>query len=173
MPTIIVETGLGIADANSYIDLTYLTNFATNRGETLPATDEEKEIFLIRANDYLETMGFKFKGQKTDPDQSLQWPRENAWLESELIENNEIPQQLQRAQAQLVIEQQKGFSLYPAPLTNTKEGIVIEKTIGPLKKKFSDKSDKTVGSTGSIQFAQVKLFLLPLMKSGSLFVERA
>lgn len=103
--TIIVEDGTIVANANSYIDDTFLTTYASSRGVTLPATVQEREVLLINAMDYIESFAEKFKGERTEPDtQELQWPREDVQIYHADLDKNTIPKELKRAQAQAAIE---------------------------------------------------------------------
>lgn len=162
MPTIIVEDGTIVANANSYIDVTYLNAFATDRGFTLPSTTNEKEILIIKAMDYLEAKCFK--GEKSIADQELQWPRDNVYIDCELLNTDVIPEVLKRALAQLVVEQHLGTALYPVPRTSTVQGFVTQKTVGPLTKKFSAFGG-TVSSITPITIASVELFLQSILGS--------
>lgn len=66
--TLIIETGAGVREANSYVDVAYITNYLTVRnrqaenGWTAAAT-AIKEAAAIAATDYVDTrFGAKFKG---------------------------------------------------------------------------------------------------------------
>lgn len=159
MPTLIVEDGTGVVDANSYIDLAYLESYAEDRGFTLPSTDEAKEILVVKAMDYIERKNFQ--GHKSVSDQELQWPRDGVYIDCELIDVDVIPEILKKAVAQLVVEQQAGIPLYPAPRTSTSEGFVTEKTVGPLTKKYS--SFGAVQTSGPISIPSVEVYLRPLI----------
>ena len=167
MPTLIVEDGTGVADANTYVDLIYLASYASDRGLTLPTLDVDREVYLLRAMDYLESRRAIFQGSKTDPAQSLQWPREGAQIDCEDIANDVIPVELKRAQSQLVVEQQQGTKLFPTPRTSTTDGFVIEKTVGPLTKRWAPGGAGTVSPLIPIKIASVEIFLKPLTIAGS------
>lgn len=97
--TIIKEDGSVVAGANSYVTVAELTTFASNRGKTIAATNEED--LLIQAMDYIEQ--YNFKGCKLTQDQPLQWPR--AWVEVDgyYLDSDVIPQLLKDALCQCAI----------------------------------------------------------------------
>lgn len=159
MPTLIVEDGTNVTNANSYIDLTYLASYASDRNYSLPTLDVDKEIFVIRGMDYLE--GQLFNGSRTNDDQALNWPRQNVFIDCELFDEESIPELLKKALAQLVIEQQLRTPLYPQPRTSAVEGFVTEKTVGPLTKKFTPIGGM-VSSLVPIKIASVEVFLRQL-----------
>lgn len=165
MPTLIIEDGTQVADANSYVDVAYLDSYAGDRGLTIPTTQEDKEIFLLRAMDYIEARRNDFQGSKVSADQSLQWPRKNVQIDCEDIEETVIPEELKKAQCQLVVEQQKRTLLFPKPRTSSNEGFVTQKTVGPLTKKFSP-TDGVANSVKPTIIASVEIFMHPLTDSG-------
>jgi len=172
MPTLIVEDGSTVTDANSYIDTAYLDSYASDRNLTIPTVEADKETAILLAMDYIESFRMKFTGYKATDTQSLQWPRKYAWIDCIEFADDEIPNELKKAVAQLVVEQQT-YPLYPIPLTSSVEGAVTEKTIGPLTKKYSSVHSSVVSSRTPIAFAAVLTLLKPLFKNaGQIAVER-
>jgi hypothetical protein len=74
---IIIETGDGLADANSYAAVTTAENFAATMGYSAwaDASTNEKEIALVRATSAIDTTYRASIGDKRLAAQSLQWPR--------------------------------------------------------------------------------------------------
>lgn len=68
---LIVETGEGLSTSESYIDLAYLSTYATKRGLDITGTTEAN---IIKAQDYFET-AYQFKGTKLVEAQALAFPR--------------------------------------------------------------------------------------------------
>lgn len=66
--SLIIETGIGIRDANAYIDVAYATNYLTTRNRGTEngwdaATTAAKEAAIVAATDYVDTrFGEKFRG---------------------------------------------------------------------------------------------------------------
>lgn len=166
MPTLIVEDGSGVTNANTYVDLIYLAAYAADRGLTIPTVDADKEKSLLKAMDYLESRRGEFQGSKTVGTQSLQWPRTGVSIDCNDLDSDVIPEELKKAQCQLVVEMQTGTRLYPSPRTSSIEGLVIEKTVGPLTKKFSANGYGLANSTKPVTIASVEIFILPLTVRG-------
>ena len=98
---IIVETGEGLPNSNSYIDVAELEAYAADRLETLP--QDGKEALLIRSMDYLESIK-NYKGMRVSAEQALAWPRSRVYIDGFPLAQDRIPSLLKRAQAQLAIE---------------------------------------------------------------------
>lgn len=98
---LIIETGEGLPNSNSYVSVAELEAYAADRLETLPV--EGKESLLIRAMDYLEAIK-NFKGSRISADQALAWPRSGVIVDGFLFDKTKIPSLLKRAQMQLGIE---------------------------------------------------------------------
>lgn len=160
---LIVENGTIVANANSYIDISYLTAFASARGLSIPTVDATKEQFAIQAMDYLESI--RYGGDKVSSTQSLQWPRKNAFVDCVAFAENAIPEQLKLAQCQLIVSLNAGILLWPKPVTSTNEGAVIQKTVGPLTKKF-DRKGQIASSRSRIVIAQVEAYLSQIIGCG-------
>jgi len=113
---LIVEDGTNVPNANSYADVTYIRAFAEARGVELPAADSAVEVMATNAMDYIEALRNKFQGSKTysDPAQALQWPRSGVLIDCTSFPDDEIPVELKKAQAQLVVEQMEMPDLSPS-----------------------------------------------------------
>ena len=68
---LVVESGEGLPNSESYIDLDYLIAYATKRGIDYSSMTEAN---IIKAQDYFET-SYKFKGTKLKDTQALEFPR--------------------------------------------------------------------------------------------------
>lgn len=152
---IIVEDGSGISNANAYVSVSDARAYAEARGVTLPTADDDVAIMLINATDYIESKACQFGGVPTFADQALSWPRTGFEINGEPFPVDAIPKNLVKAQCQLVIVLQEGFSLLPnvAPTD-----YVIEETVGPITTKYADPS--IVGTMTT--FTAVDALLAPL-----------
>lgn len=164
---LIVENGSLVANANSYVDLSFFNNYLTTFGVSYTGNDAAKEILLLKSMQYLESFRSRFKGSKVASTQSLQWPRIDVVIDGFDVLETTIPVELKNMQCQLAVEQIAGKPLFPLPKTSTSEGAVIEKTIGPLTKKFASpsKSYPQVSTYEPIVFASVQIYLNVLLKS--------
>ena len=79
--TLIVEDGSIVENANSYVSVDDARTFASLRGVTLPASDAEVEVLLIKATDFIEAQRLRFQGSKVNQDQALQWPRTGVYVD--------------------------------------------------------------------------------------------
>lgn len=74
--SLILEDGIGRADANSYADLAFADGYHAPRGRAgwAAAAAEEREAALIKATDYLDAV-YDFRGDRERSEQALAWPR--------------------------------------------------------------------------------------------------
>ena len=103
---IIVEDGTIVTNANSYVDVAYVDTFCEGLGLSAweEADDDDKETAILRAMAYIE--GMTFKGYKTEDDQSLKWPRDEAVDEDGYaIDDDAIPAVLQSAVSRAAYEE--------------------------------------------------------------------
>ena len=165
MPTLIVEDGSGVENANTYIDVAYLTSFASDRGYTISTVQLVQEQQILKAMDYLFWFADQWQGVKTNASNALHWPRRYVSLDCAEFPSNSIPTQLKNAQAQLVVEQQARTLLWPKPRTSTIEGLVQEKTVGPLTKKFAFTGRGIANANAPIKIMSVSIFLDALLSN--------
>jgi len=167
--TIVVEDGSIVPDANAYIDVAYATQYAADRGVTLPADADEVAAMIIQATDFLESFACDYQGTKIDPaTQELQWPRIDVYFdESETaFPSDAIPKNLKKAQAAAVIAVSQGLSLLP---NITAQDYVTEETVGPITTKYANPLQSGIEA----RFTGVDSLLKPLFGScGSGFTIR-
>ena len=82
--SLIVETGLNVTGADSYISEADAILRAVTLGLPFPATDAESEIPLRQAATYLEKFRNNYQGSKVFTGQSLQWPRDPVYIDNVL-----------------------------------------------------------------------------------------
>lgn len=127
--TLIVEDGTIVPNADSYDTTANLVAYASKRGIDLSSeTTVNLEVYMIKAMDYLEAKRDKYKGWKSDSDQSLQWPRGGVYVDNLLVGSDTIPQELKSAQFELAIETYNGNDLSPT-VKPTDSGRVTEDTL--------------------------------------------
>lgn len=107
---LIVETGEGLPNSNTYATVDELDAYASDRAETLPETG--KESLLVKAMDYLESIA-DYKGVRVSGEQALAWPRSGVVVDRFPFDKTKIPSLLKRAQLQLAIEAMS-FDLMPS-----------------------------------------------------------
>ena len=98
MATIIVEDGSGVPNANSYVSVAELQQYADDRGIELVG---DLSQLIINAMDYIESLNYK--GVKKDKNQSLKWPRKYVIIDGysgcgcSYFPDDEIPSLLKKA----------------------------------------------------------------------------
>ena len=101
-------------------------------------------VQLQLALDWLELQ--PFKGEKTDPLQVLEWPRDG---------NTEIPDKIVQAQLEAALVYMKGGDLTASIGKN-----VIEKTVGPLTTKYAESGPQ------SIMYPKLSMLLRGYVQNG-------
>ena len=157
---IVVEDGSIVEDANSYVSIEDAKACALLRGVDLSAvSDEQMAVYLILANDYLESFRDEYKGYLTSSIQELQWPRLSVYIDANLISSDSIPQHLINAQCQLVIDQFNGITLQP----NRTDKFTIVQQVGDIRREFSEK----IGTSSLPKLTAFERFIAPLLKNNS------
>jgi len=106
MPSIIIEDGSVVSNANSYVGVDEFQSYLQNRGLSFAATSGSYDQVLVLAMDYLEAQDFI--GSKSTKDQPLQWPRDNVVIDGHYYESTEIPNVLKKAQMEIAISIDEG-----------------------------------------------------------------
>ena len=102
-----------------------LSAYAIARGYVLSG---DSAVNLQLALDWLELQ--PFKGEKTDPDQALEWPRDGDTV---------VPDKIVQAQLEAALVYNAGGNLM-ASIGKT----VTEKTVGPLTTKYAEGGPQTI-----------------------------
>lgn len=128
--TVIVEDGTLVEDANSYVSLADVRVYATARGITLPALDDDLETKLHLAMDWFE--GFEFTGARVDATQELSFPRSGVIIDGVSYENTQIPPRVLRVIMQatcdaVTIELEPAYAGQAGGAVKRKKLDVIEK----------------------------------------------
>lgn len=136
---LIVETGAGVPNANSYADVAFIREYAGLR--RVPISDDNAIIegYAIDAMDLIESR--KFKGVRTYVDQPLAFPRTGVRTEDGLYASNAIPSILKRAQAALVVYRSQGIEFFG---TVSGEGAIKRDKVGPLETEYFE-APSTIG----------------------------
>lgn len=157
-----VETGSGVANANSYISLIAARALLLPYGMVLDIDDTIAETQLVKGAFYLESYDDKILGYRTIRTQPLLWPRAEAAEGSFTLAGDTTPVCLLLAQCFAAVA--IGASELVPSTVNTERGKVVTSTgLGPLSKGYtvtgdphSDVSPKLIGT--------VELTLKPILK---------
>lgn len=149
-----IETGAGVAGANSYISVVNAQTWVTARGIAVTVT----EALLLKAMDYLESLRAEYQGVKTDSTQALQWPRAGVYIDGVLFDEDAIPQELISAQCQLARD---AYTMTLLPSGDGREVISESYAKGVVAKTYSPGS----GGSPKPHLRAADAFLAPLLKS--------
>lgn len=117
-----------------------------------------KERSALRGTRFVDA--HTFIGQRTDPDQSLAWPR--AWvgsIDGRIIASNEIPREIKEAMMEAALRDAQGESLFP-----DHDGGTIRsesKQVGDLSTSTQYARSKRAGKT----FEAIRALLRPFLQS--------
>ncbi|WP_312800329.1 DnaT-like ssDNA-binding protein [Pseudomonas sp.] len=120
---LIIESGAGDPDAESYATAAELVSYAAKFGVTIPAEEAAQEALLRRAA--LAMNGMKWKGRRTHEEQALAWPREGVQVDGAYKRSNYIPREIFYGQLSLAGEIHKDDLSPP----ETRQGAVIRKRV--------------------------------------------
>ena len=146
-----IETGVGIATADSYISITDANSYFTDRGSPSDwsgLNDAGKESALRYATAYLDGI-YKFVGEVTTTSQSLAWPREGAFdEEGRNLEANVIPQRVKDATCELALL----HTTTPLNKSYARGGAIERQKVGPIETSYfsSARSDTWLPIVGQI-----------------------
>lgn len=126
---ITVEDGTLVTDANAYITVAFFRAWHTARGIAAANVDSGSyttaliESAIVKATDYVDKrFGTKFVGSLRDSDQSLMWPRSNAWTnQGDYIQTSTIPKELKRGVVEYALIALKLIDLLPVPAPSFNE----------------------------------------------------
>lgn len=104
--TITVETGAGLADAETYISASDADTYHAARGNAAWAalSAESKEAALRRATDYMgQAYRLRWAGQRATSTQALDWPRYGVIVDGYEVASTVVPSAVSRACAELAL----------------------------------------------------------------------
>ena len=129
-----------------YVDETDLATYAAARGVTL---EQPEAVLLTKALDWLELQ--PFAGEKTDPLQPLQFPRDGS---------TEVPVQIKTAQLACALIYNAGGD----PLNTEGVGaqVTSESVAGAVSVTYSDR-----GSDSAVSYPQLDALLKPFLDTGA------
>lgn len=142
---LVIEDGNGLTNAESYIDLAYLTDYANKRNIDITGTTEAN---IIKAMDYFES-AYLFKGTKLKETQALAFPR---YINNEVV----YPVRVKNAVCELTIKSKSNELL-----ADTERATKREK-VGDIEIEYSEYS------RDEISYNFVYNLIMPwLLNSGS------
>lgn len=134
--TLIIETGQGIHDADSYASAEDLVMYAVKFGAVVPIDVIAQEALLRRAALVMD--GMNWKGRKTNSEQALSWPRRDVQLDHEIKPNNYLPGRIPYGQMALAAE------IYQDdidPVEKRKGAVTLERVEGAVTREYASISN--------------------------------
>lgn len=155
--TLIVETGEGLSNAESYISVADADARHASLGNTgWTGTEQVKEALLRRATAYMEqAYRSRWKGNRLRKDQALSWPRYGATVDGFDLSSTIVPVEVANACADLALKAAAG-DLAP----DLERGVIREK-VGPLETEYDRNSSQAT------RYRSIDLGLAPFLKGSS------
>ena len=147
-----LDATLGGEDANSYCDVAFADAYAATRQwgpDWLALADEEKELALIGATMWMETLNWT--GTRCSATQALAWPRQGATCDGVTSDCSAIPTRIKQAECELAMK----FAKDPNPIsgggggTNQAGVFVSVQQLGDLRQEFTEYSNPQSSSCDS------------------------
>lgn len=137
--TLIVEDGSIVANANTYVDMTFCSNYQIMMGNTdwVSYAQVDREAAILRAMRWLENFEGKWKGARATRSQALSWPRVNMLdHDGYEIEDSVIPTDLKEAVCEAAYQEIKSKDVFNPGLSAGNS--VLEKRVkaGPVEAQY-------------------------------------
>ena len=156
----IVETGVGLPDANAYIDLSDIVKYlpSTAMAELTALSVDEQIDRLIIASLFID-YSFDWKGAKKTLEQGLSWPRLDVWHQKHKIPDDYIPLEIKRACAMAIsLIMEFGIGVFH----DAGEAQVKKEKLGPLEMEYFQALQTQF--TDSTQYTDINNMLRGLYK---------
>lgn len=155
--SLVVEDGTIVSNANAYNSEADIVAWAAIYGTTM--TTGEAEQFALRSRAFLDNQ--VYQGTQVDFGvQSLPFPRDNVYIEGNLLPNDEIPTLLKNAEKELCRLMKEGYD--PLEIL-TKEKQIKSKSFDVFSKTYMD------NAIDSPILRSLNVWLDPLLDTGGGF----
>ncbi|SIR44080.1 hypothetical protein SAMN05880566_112225 [Janthinobacterium sp. TND4EL3] len=133
---IIIETGAGLADAESYASIAAADARCASLGLTgwVALAEASKEIALRKATLFMTTYRTRWAGCRVSQRQALDWPRYNVAVDGFTVPSTIVPAEVVNACIDLAVRAGRGEELLP-DLDTGSNAIKKDKT-GPLETEY-------------------------------------
>jgi hypothetical protein len=137
---LIIETGVGIPDAESYTSVAEADDYHAKRGNGAWAllALERREQLLRQATDYMTVYAGAWKGSRGSAVQALEWPRLGASANGFPVPADQVPPAVKTACAILALKATASGGLTP-----DSKPAVKRKKLGPIEVEYQDYSSNT------------------------------
>jgi hypothetical protein len=155
----IVETGEGLPNANSFASIAFAREYATNRGKSLPDDDDALAALLISAFDWIDSLEDRLKGVRTTMSQAGAFPRAGVYVNCVELADDEVPSKIAAASTMLAVAAHDGVDLMP---NIGPDDLIKSERIGPIATEYWTGIS---GSPGQTNMTAVESLLKPFYKS--------
>lgn len=160
MPTLIVETGAGLATANSYATAAEATAYfdaLSTPTAWSSATTDNKEKALRMATQWLDTTyGQAWIGARESSTQALDWPRTYAYDAAGELLADVVPSRLKAATAELAVKYLQDPTAFQPDVAAGEAGVLEESvSVGPISTTTRFAGTKTT----AVEFTKVTQLL--------------
>ena len=128
---LVIETGAGLPDADSFATVDELVQFATDYGWTIPAETAARESILRRAG--VEMWSMQWVGAQLHDEQGLPWPRYYTVRRGFMSDGVSLPRAIKLGQMALACEIHQD-DLNPP---ETRTGAVTREKVGPIDMEYA------------------------------------
>ena len=152
-----IETGTGVAGADTYSDIAYTDAYLASMGYTIwaPLLTAEKEAAKRMAARWLDSKNYT--GTRSTMEQGLEWPRVGGVFGNQFdIPTTTIPENLKRAECELAVRAAQGLLT-----TDSQGGYITHEQLGELSVSYSDKTRQA----SITRFKVVDDLLAPILSS--------
>lgn len=144
---------------NSYVTVAEADAYVVARGLTGwdDLNNAQKESALILGCDYLEvTYGQSWQGYRTNPEQTLSWPRTDVVVEGRAVPSNTVPMAVLKANIEMALRAGAG-----EPLIADQGQQVVKEKVDVLEVTYQSYSDPAT------RYPYVNRLLMGYLKSGT------
>jgi hypothetical protein len=166
---LVIETGAGLSDADSYATVAQFKARAAELGASVPTQDKQCEILLRKAMQKLQRND-EWKGYRATKGQALDFPRVGIIIDGFGYSSTELPAQLIEAQILYALTAASGIDLLPIAKADA-SGPVIESTVGPITTRYAQ--SPYANRTPIVHAAEVVLQPLLRTSPNNIAVHRA
>ncbi|WP_440466877.1 DnaT-like ssDNA-binding protein [Pseudomonas sp. YH-1] len=152
---LVIETGAGLPDADSFATVDELVQFASDYGWTIPDDTTAREAILRRAG--VAMWGMEWVGTQLHDEQGLPWPRNYAIRRGFMADGASLPRNIKMGQMALACEIHQDDIDPP----EERQGAISREKVGPLETEYSElnsyKAKPAAGRQSSGFFAKYSL----------------
>lgn len=136
MSTIVVENGTIVTGANSYVTMAEYISYAADQDVTVTDT-QTYQTQIIKAAQFIDGLQSVLKGDTTEKDQPMAYPRDNLTdIDGWSWDNDEIPTQVKQAQMSLALDINSGEDLWNLSQSDA-TGIKKERVDGAVEIEYA------------------------------------